>query len=172
MATFTVLEPPPRKSEDSASPVRYAFVRDGFYFWALVFGPIWMLYHRMWLVFLMYVVATAGVQVALWALGASALVKFIVSVLIALLIALEAGTLRRWSLRRWTDRGIVVAYNREAAEHRFFDRWQDDAPAYRGPGEPPLHAHAPNHASSQASSHGPASDQDIIGLFPQPQPRP
>lgn len=166
MATFTVLEPPPKKNEDSASPVRYAFVRDGFYFWALVFGPIWMLYHRMWLVFLMYVAATAGVQVALWSLGASALVKFIVGVLIALLIALEAGTLRRWSLRRWTDRGIVVAYNREAAEHRFFDRWQGDASEYHVPGEPP------RHAPSQARSHGPASEQDIIGLFPQPQPRP
>jgi hypothetical protein len=164
MATFTVLEPPPKRNEDSASPVRFAFVRDGFYFWALVFGPIWMLYHRMWLVFLMYVVASAGVQAALWALGASALVKFIVSVLIALLIALEAGTLRRWSLRRWTDRGIVVAYNREAAEHRFFDRWQGEpAPYASPPATPPRPSQAPGHV---------ASDQDIVGLFPQPQSRP
>jgi hypothetical protein len=165
MATFTVLEPPPKRSEDSASPVRYAFVRDGFYFWALVFGPFWMLYHRMWLVFLMYVIGTTGVQAALWALGASALTKFIVNVLIALLIAMEAGTLRRWSLRRWTDRGIVVAYNREAAEHRFFDRWSGE-PAFYAP--PPATPPRPPHAAS----HVPAAGQDIVGLFPQPQSRP
>ncbi len=49
--------------------------------------------------------------------------KFTVSLLIALLVGFEAGSLRRWSLRRWINRGIVVAHNREAAEHRFFDRW-------------------------------------------------
>lgn len=171
MATFTVLEPPPKKSEDSASPVRYAFVRDGFYFWALVFGPVWMLYHRMWLVFLMYVAGITGVHAALWAAGASGLVKFIVSVLIALLVAMEAGTLRRWSLRRWTDHGIVVAYNREAAEHRFFDRWSDHGAAVYSPGAP-RSTQGPSQASNQPASHGPASHQDIIGLFPQPQPRP
>ena len=50
MTTFTVHEPPPRKNEATASPVRFAFVRDGFYFWAFLLGPVWMLYHRLWLV--------------------------------------------------------------------------------------------------------------------------
>ena len=160
MTTFTVHEPLPRKSEDVAPPERFAFVRDGFYFWALVLGPVWMLYHRLWLVFVMYMVGIAGLQAGLWALGASALVKFTVSLLIALLVGFEAGSLRRWSLRRWINRGIVVAYNREAAEHRFFDRWnvQEPASALREPPPPPAHV--------------PTSDHDIIGLFPQPQSRP
>ena len=54
MATFTVHEPPPRKSEETASPVRFAFVRDGFHFWAFVLGPLWMLWHRLWLELLLY----------------------------------------------------------------------------------------------------------------------
>ncbi len=41
MTTFTVHEPPPRKNEETASPVRFAFVRDGFYFWAFLLGPVW-----------------------------------------------------------------------------------------------------------------------------------
>jgi hypothetical protein len=164
MTTFTVHEPPPRKREQTAPPERFAFVRDGFYFWAFVLGPVWMLYHRLWLVFVMYMAAMAGLQVALWALGVSALVKFVVALLIAVLVGFEAGSLRRWSLRRWINRGIVVAYNREAAEHRFFDRWQDGAPAAAVAAEPPPPPPPP--------AHVPTSDHDIIGLFPQPQSRP
>ena len=163
MTTFTVHEPPPRKNEETTSPVRFAFVRDGFYFWAFVLGPVWMLYHRLWLVLLMYLAGTTAVHVVLWALGVSGLVKAVVSLLIALLVGFEAGTLRRWSLRRWTNRGIVVAYNREAAEHRFFDRWAGGAPAASALGPA---------ASPPPGTRVPTSDQDIIGLFPEPQARP
>ncbi len=160
MTTFTVHEPQPRKSEEVAPPERFAFVRDGFYFWAFVLGPVWMLYHQLWLVFVMYMVGITAVHAGLWALGASALVKFTVSLLIALLVGFEAGSLRRWSLRRWNDRGIVVAHNREAAEHRFFDRWGGQEQASISPEPPPPPAHVPT------------SDHDIIGLFPQPLSRP
>lgn len=162
MATFTVHEPPPRKNEETASPVRFAFVRDGFYFWAFLLGPVWMLYHRLWLVFLMYIGFTAALQITLSALGVSGLVKFTVGLLIALLVGFEAGSLRRWSLRRWTNRGIVVAYNREAAEHRFFDRWSGGLPAAYAPTEPP---------SPPPGARVPTSEHDVIGLFPEPQAR-
>jgi hypothetical protein len=163
MTTFTVHEPPPRKNEETASPVRFAFVRDGFYFWAFLLGPVWMLYHRLWLVLLMYLAGTTAIQAALWALGVSGLVKFTVALLIAALVGFEAGSLRRWSLRRWTNRGIVVAYNREAAEHRFFDRWSGSLPRAYAPAAP---------SAPPPGARVPTSDQDIIGLFPEPQTRP
>jgi len=166
MTTFTVHEPPPRKSEQVTPPDRFAFVRDGFYFWAFVLGPVWMLYHRMWLVFVFYLVAIAGIEAGMWALGVSIAVKFVVGVLIALLVGFEAGTLRRWSLRRWNDRGIVVAYNREAAEHRFFDRWQGREGGSYEATMPPTSPEPP-----PIPPHVPTSDHDIIGLFPQPQSR-
>jgi hypothetical protein len=158
MTTFTVHQPLPRKREEVAPPERFAFVRDGFYFWAFVLGPVWMLYYRLWLVFVMYMVGITAVHIALWVLGASALVKFTVSLLIALLVGFEAGSLRRWSLRRWINRGIVVAHNREAAEHRFFDGWGSQVP--------------PSNTAEPPPAHVPTSDHDIIGLFPQPQSRP
>src|SRR5882757_11194127 len=163
MATFTVHQPPPRRNEETASPVRFAFVRDGFYFWAFLLGPVWMLYHRLWLVLLMYLAGTTAIQIMLWALGVSGLVKFTVALLISVLVGFEAGSLRRWSLRRWTNRGIVVAYNREAAEHRFFDRWFGSLPPAHAPNEPP---------APLPGSRAPTSDRDIIGLFPEPQTRP
>jgi hypothetical protein len=162
MATFTVHEPRPRKNENVASPVRYAFVRDGFYFWAFVLGPVWMLYHRLWLVFLMYLAGMTAVEVGLWALGVSMAIKLTVAFLIALLVGFEAGTLRGWSLRRWTNRGIAVAPTREAAEYRFFERWPEKLAAYT-PAEPP---------ASPPGTRAPTSEHDVIGLFPEPQARP
>src|SRR3954453_18827069 len=163
MTTFTVHEPLPRKNEATASPVWFAFVRDGFYFWAFLLGPVWMLYHRLWLVLLMYLAGTTAIQAALWALGVSGPVKFTVALLIAVLVGFEAGSLRRWSLRRWTNRGIVVAYNREAAEHRFFDRWSGSLSATAAGPEPP--------GGRLPGARVPTSDHDIIGLFPEPQTR-
>jgi hypothetical protein len=164
MTTFTVHEPRPRRNEETAPPDRFAFVRDGFYFWAFLLGPLWMFWHRMWLVLVMFLVASTAIQAGLWALGVSGVVKFTVGLLIALLIGFEGGSLRRFTLRRWIERGIVVGPTREAAESRFFDRW--DAPALEA-----TPVDQPPPASPPPPARPPASGQDIIGLFPEPQSR-
>ena len=40
MAVFTVHEPPLKRYETEPEPERFAFVRDGFSFWAFVLGPL------------------------------------------------------------------------------------------------------------------------------------
>ena len=162
MTVFTVHQPSPRKNEEAAPPERFTFVRDGFYVWAFLLGPLWMLWHRLWLVLVIYLAGTAAIQVALWALGVSGAVKFAVGILIGILIGCEAGTLRRWRLRsRWTNVGLVVAPNQETAERRFFESWSADAAS------PPPAAAAP-----PQSMRMPESAPDVIGLFPEPQSRP
>src|SRR5476651_239023 len=103
MPTFTVHQPPPREGEATSAPERFVFVRDGFYFWAFVLAPLWLLAHRLWLALLGYVVLTGALNVALYVIGTPAAVKFLASFLIALLVGLEAATLSRWTLtrRRW-----------------------------------------------------------------------
>jgi hypothetical protein len=163
MTVFTVHEPRPRKNETVVDPDRYAFVRDGFYFWAFLLGPLWMLWRRLWLVLAIYLVLTVAVQAGLWALGVSGVVQFAVGFLIAILIGCEAGTLRRWSLRRrWTNVGLVVAPNQEIAEHRFFESWSADGAS------PPAAAAAVPPPAMRV----PTSDHDVMGLFPEPQARP
>jgi hypothetical protein len=162
MAVFTVHQPSPRKTEDVAPPDRFVFVRDGFYFWAFLLGPLWMFWNRLWLVLVIYLFGTAAIQAALWALGVSGVVKSGVAVLIAILVGCEAGSLRRWSLRRrWTNVGLVVAPNQEAAESRFFESWSADA-------TPPPAGAAPPSPSMRMPEPAP----DVIGLFPEPQARP
>ena len=155
MTVYTVHEPRPRRNEDTTAPDRFVFVRDGFYFWAFLLGPLWLLWRRLWLVLLLYLVATAAIQAGLWALGMSGTVKFIVGFLVALLVGFEAASLRRWTLRRWRNHGVVVGPDLESAERRFFDSWAARAPP--PPASPPLRM--------------PAAAPEVIGLFPEPLSR-
>jgi hypothetical protein len=166
MAVYTVHEPPLRAGAKSApEPERFVFVRDGFSFWALLLGPLWMLRHRMWLVLLFYVALTVALSFVLH-LHASATIGVVVWGLLALLLGFEAGTLRRFTLgrRRYRYLGIVVGDDLELAERRFFDAWirkdwiRKDRPEPAGSAGPPA-------LTPQRMPH-PASD--VLGLFPQP----
>jgi hypothetical protein len=159
MTVYTVHEPPPRRGEAESDTDRFVFVRDGFYFWAFLLGPLWMLWRRLWLVLLLYIVFTAALQAGLWALGVSGAVKFIVGFLVALLVGFEAASLRRWTFarRRWSNTGVVVGPDLETAERRFFDTWV--APrATVTPIPPP-------------AMRIPAAAPEVLGLFPEPEQR-
>src|SRR5262249_42832371 len=100
MKIYTVHVPVSRDGQVSPNPDRVRFVRDGFHFWAFLLGPLWMLCHRLWLVLVIYLIAIAALFAGLTALGVSRPAQFVVGVLIAILVGCEAGSLRRWSLRR------------------------------------------------------------------------
>jgi len=158
MSTYTVHVPP---RENSARDLeRYVFVRDGFSFWAFLLAPLWMVWHRLWLALIGYVVIAALLQIGLHLINASATVTFTVGALLALLVGFEAATLRRTTLTRrgWKNAGIVVGDDIESAERRFFDAWLR--------GEPRRSAFPI--ASTETAAAGMARSSEIIGLFPQP----
>ena len=159
MAVYTVHEPLPRKNEASAAPDRFLFVRDGFYFWAFLFGPLWMLWRRLWIVALLYFSLAVGLQIGLWALSATGQVKFFVWLLLHLLIGFEAGTLRRWTLTRrgWKNVGVVVGDEMDTAERNFFAAWSQRAPTAVVPSPSQIPGRYPR-----------GGDNQIVGLFPQP----
>jgi hypothetical protein len=161
MSSYTVHEPPLRAGATAPGPERYVFVRDGFSFWAFLFGPLWMLRHRMWLVLALYVVILALLAAVIEVAGAPGLVRGLVVFLIALLVGLEAGTLRRFTLQRrgWTNIGVVTGEDREDAERRFFEAWlrRGTNAAVAAAIVPPLPPQSPS------SPH----DYGIIGLFPE-----
>jgi hypothetical protein len=163
MAIYTVHQPPLKRDEERRGPDRFLFVRDGFYFWAFVFGPIWMLYRRLWLVLIGYVVVAAVMHVCLFLLDAPPVAMVAAQFLLAILIGLEAGTLRRWTLQRrgWRNLGVVAAHRAEEAERRFFDTWEGGEPA-APMSEPFLPATSPLARRRD-------STDDIVGLFPEPR---
>ena len=152
---------------------RFVFVRDGFHFWAAVFGPVWLFWHRLWLALIGWMVVMVAVTLGVAALGAGGTAIFLVDLLLALLMGFEAASLRRWTLsrRNWRQLDIVVADNQEAAERRFFDRWtakqralvNDQLAVDRG--APPPTRNIPGQPFSRPPS---PSRNEIIGLFPEP----
>ena len=166
MAVYTVHQPPIKKNETAPNPERFVFVRDGFSFWAFLFGPIWMLRHRMWLVLIAYIVVAAAIQIGMQRLGVSGSGVALASFLLAVLVGMEAGTLRRFTLgrRRFQSLGTVVGSDRETIEQRFYDAW------VRGgvTASTSLFGTAPAAVAATVPPHQPAQSPDVIGLFPQP----
>ncbi|TMJ30741.1 MAG: DUF2628 domain-containing protein [Alphaproteobacteria bacterium] len=160
MSIYTIHVPPAELSP--SSPDRFVFVRDGFSFWAFLLGPLWILWHRLWLVFIGYVALAVLLQVGLRLIGASTPVTFTAGALLALLVGFEAATLRRATLARrgWTSAGIVVGDDLESAERRFFDVWLRGEPSRAGSPMAP--------ASTAAAAPPRMGGSEIIGLFPQP----
>jgi Protein of unknown function (DUF2628) len=156
MPTYTVHAAPPRAGEERSDPQRFVFVRDGFHVWAFLLAPLWLLAYRLWLALAGYVVISALLGGLFYLLGAPDWLKFLASLLLALLIGFEAASLRRWTLTRrgWRMLGFVIGDDEEGAERRFFAEWTQRAAP---PSAPPLR-------------RGPPSGTDVIGLFPEPRP--
>jgi hypothetical protein len=168
MSVYTVHEPPPRAAGLSADPEDIVFIRDGFYWWAFLLAPFWMLWNRLWLVLVGYVAVSVALQMALRLVGAPPSVLTLVAVIVSLLIGLEAGTLRRFTLRRsgWSQVGIVSGADIEDAERRFFTAWAGrPQPRPGGAGGAAPSSPVPA-ASVPHFAHG--DPRDVIGLFPEP----
>jgi Protein of unknown function (DUF2628) len=168
MPMYTVLEPPPKAGESQPDPLDFVFVKDGFCWPALFIPELWLLYRRMWLVFLLYLAAALGLSVAAAEVGGP--LPWVALALAHVWFALEGNALRRWKL---TGRGHefvgVAEGRRRTAELRFFSAWQPPA----APAEPPP---ASGNRSTLAEvprlpppAPAPSAEGgDVIGLFPSP----
>lgn len=161
MPVYTVHAPSTPASREDTD--RFVFLRDGFHFWAMVFGPLWLLWHRLWVVLFGYLAVGSALMLALTLLRAPSDARWGVLLLLAILMGLEAASLRRWtySWGRWQLVDFVVADDEETAERQFFDRWTESA----APPVPPSYNVPPLPYPSRATTGGP---QGVIGLFPEP----
>jgi hypothetical protein len=163
MAVYSVLEPPPRSGGRDAGAERFVFVRDGFNWAAFFFGALWMLWRRLWLVLLGYLVLVGALEFLLRLIGAAMAARVFIGFLIALLVGLEAASLRRWTLirRGWRDHGIVVGDDLEGAERRFFSAWtMADGPKSAAATSPAT--------TGLVQRTQPSAPTGVVGLFPQP----
>jgi Na+/H+ antiporter NhaB len=172
MPVYTV-HAPVATGADLAVTDKFVFVRDGFHFWAAALSLIWLIWNRLWLALLGWIVLTLAIGFGMNALGAGLGAILSVDLLIAVLMGFEAATLQRWTLSRykWRQLDIVVADDAESAERRFFDRWtarqrgltNDPWSVDRG-GPPPTR----NIPGQPFSKPPPLPQGGIIGFFPEP----
>jgi hypothetical protein len=130
MLTFTVHEQPNPPADRIDRAERLTFVRDGFSWTAALFAPVWLLAHRLWWPFLGYLAAEGVIELVRQSELLHPGWTTLAAIGISLLIGLEAGTLRRWSLDRrgWTTLGSVSGRNTEDCERRFYDTWLPSQP--------------------------------------------
>ena len=69
MPVFTI-HGPTANGADVRLTDKFVFVRDGFHFWAFVFGPFWLIWTRQWLATIGWIIVTVGLHLGLNALGA------------------------------------------------------------------------------------------------------
>jgi len=164
MPVYTVHARSPHGA-DPGPDDKFVFVRDGFHFWAMIFGPLWLLWHRLWLAALGWVILVPGVEAGLARLGVARSSIFFIDIVVAILLGLEAASLHRWTLSRgkWRQLDLVAADDEDTAERRFFERWVQRqrglADDQRGDGSGP---------DQPFSNPPPLPSGGILGLFPEP----
>lgn len=162
MRYYTVHTP----SGGADEPEDFVFVKDGFSWPALFFPLLWILWQRLWLTLVYYIVFLLVVAWAGRLLGDDPAIQ--IATLGSLLFAFEANGLRRAALtaRGFEEIGMSFGRNFGEAEARFFS----DHAASR----PSLDRRAAMVRASYPSRHRPehgatASDDPILGLFPEPE---
>jgi hypothetical protein len=160
MPAFAILEPPAYQHTGIEHADRFIFLPERFSLGAFVFGPWWMIWRRLWVVLIVYLVGVGLIGYGLRLLGIGWFAVAIVFGLIHLLVGLDATSLVRWTRVRhgWRECGIVIADDLDMAERRFFDNRM----APRTPAQPSSVPAAGPLAAAQTSH------PDIIGLFPEP----
>ena len=130
MQTFTVHEPPNPPADRVDRAESLVFIKDGVAWGAALFGPFWLLAHRLWWPLIGYIAAYGAIE----AVRLTRIVdqRWIGLCLLALnlLLAFEGDSLRRWTLNRrgWRMLGAATGRNRNECERRFFEAWIPSQP--------------------------------------------
>lgn len=159
---YTVHAPP-----DDDAPERIAFVKDGIS-WPALFVPIlWILWHRLWLTFVGYLIFL--LLIAWTGRLANDQIATILAIVGGILFALEANNIRRFSLARrgWRDIGSSFGKGIEEAEVRFFGRSKGSGSLAGSADDNGIAA--ARIASPHPARFGARSDERILGLFPEPE---
>jgi hypothetical protein len=125
MILYTVHEPQRPAESIEARADGVVFVREGFTIWGFLFGPLWLLYNRLWFEFVAALVLSGTLGAVLVEFGLRQQAPVLVDLLLALIIGFEGNDIVRWNLQRkgYAFLAAVVGRSRLECERRFFDAW-------------------------------------------------
>jgi hypothetical protein len=171
MASYSMHLPPGGAARRLEDVDRLVFVREGFSWLAFLFPVLWLLWHRMWLPLLGYLLVVLLFRFGGDAFGVSEMGMTLAALMAQLLFGFEANALRRWSLVRkgWSMQAVVEGRNHLAAEVRALGLWLEgasfEAASDAPDGEPP--SRTPPRAPMAAR----AEPSYVIGSFAHAEPR-
>lgn len=164
VTVYSVYEPPVPATDVSARADRMAFVREGFSWVAFLVPLLWLIFHRMWIEFVVLLLVYIALHLAFGSDPQGQTLTTWVSFAIAVLFAFEANDLRTASLERRGYRLVGVASGRDRvdAERSFFARWLPEQERTVPMTPPPPRREA---AARPPLARG--EGEEVIGLFPQ-----
>jgi hypothetical protein len=156
MAAYTLYLDANARPGEPAALERAVVLRDGFSWGALIFQPLWFLWHRLWLATLVVIIAILALAVTCSLLKVTSGATFMAQFALALYFAHEANAVRAFMLTRRGRPAVdtVISDDRDSAEARLFGRWlaRQQAPLSMGAAPTMRTAHVP-----------------VVGLFPEPE---
>jgi hypothetical protein len=154
MATFRVHVPTGGAPDSAGDAERASFLREGFCWPALLFGPLWLLARGLWRPFALWCIAAIILAVAISSGRLPGSVAGWLYFVGALFLGLEGRNFVAAALERRGFRlvDIVARVDRATAEKIFFSRWLANPPVV------PIAAARPV---------APVSEAHVIGLFPE-----
>jgi Protein of unknown function (DUF2628) len=166
VTVYSVYEPKAGAAELTARADRLAFVEEGFSWIAFLVPALWLIFYRMWLELIVFLV---GFGLLEWAFGTSEQGKTLfgwVSLGLFILFAFEANDLREASLERRGYRLVGVAHgrHRNEVELSFFRTWLPEQEKQARTPERTVERR--EGGSSPPSARG--EFEEVIGLFPGP----
>jgi hypothetical protein len=166
VTVYSVYEPPVQEPDIAERADRLAFVKEGFAWPAFFVSVLWLIYHRMWLEFIVLAVVLVVLPLAFGTTSEGQTLAGWASLAVAVLFAFEANDLRAASLERRGYRlaGVVSGRDRTEAERAFFTTWlPQQARAAREPERGP----EPRREASSSGTMPRGEGEEVIGLFPQ-----
>lgn len=109
---------------EAAEPTdRVALLREGFAFWAFVFGAVWLVAKRQWLLLAGYIIAAIALSVLCRAWELSEISVGLVNMWLQVMLAYHASDLQAWALKRKGYRfaGVLVAESEMHAHRRYYE---------------------------------------------------
>ena len=166
MTVYSVYEPRTQPADIAERADRLAFVKEGFSWIAFFVPALWLIFYRMWIELIVFLIGLAALQ---WAFGSSEQGKMLfgwVSFAVFVLFAFEANDLRQAALERrgYHLVGVASGRDRSQAELSFFRTWlAEQARPVRAPDRPPDRGRGePTPSAARGES------EEVIGLFPAP----
>jgi hypothetical protein len=165
LKTFLVFEPADG-GRDADSADRVLFLREKFRWLALFFAPLWLLWHRLWVGFIGWLVAVSAIAIVAYVFGLTPEAAAPLLWLPTLIVAFEGTELLRRKLLRsgYRETGVRIGRDLEDAERRYFAEWSARP-------ETPTKPSAERRLAPPPMAMPVPASNPVIGLFPEPGAR-
>lgn len=102
---------------------RVVLLREGFAYWAFVFGPLWLLAKRQWLLLFAFMVIALTIRIGGAAIDLPIQSTMIIEIFLHLMLGYHANDLLAWRLKRKGYRfaGVIAAESPMHAQRRYYE---------------------------------------------------